>query len=245
MIDAGRWIAVALLAAIVSACSSPHTAPTPPPATSTALPTTLSRLPTSQRAIALMFDLGDDAGHTAEILGVLRREDVRATFIVTGYWAEQHHDLLLAMTAAGHEIINGTYHGTSFTGASTQAPPLTSAERTLELSRTEVTVYHLSERSTRPYWHPPHGDIDAAAQQDAAAAGYPITVVPTFDTAASHAAAPDAVAARTIAAAASGAIILMHAASASKDSGALLEIVKGLRAAGYVFATIADVASAQ
>ena len=220
MFGAARWAAVALLAASVSACSPSHAVPTPPPATNV-VPTTLSRLPSSPRVVALMFDLGDDAGHTAQVLDELRRANVRATFIVTGYWAEQHHDLLLAMTAAGHEIINGTYHGASFTGASTHTAPLTAAERTLELSRTEVTVYHLSERSTRPYWHPPHGDLDAGAQQDAAAAGYPITVVPTFETAASDEQSVDAIAARTLAAAAPGAIMLMHAATASSDVEAL------------------------
>ena len=243
MLGATRWIAVAVLAAIVSACSSSGAPPTRSSAPSPAPPITLSWLPTSQRAIALMFDLGDDAGHTAQILDVLRRENVRAMFIVTGYWAEQHRDLLLAMTAAGHEIVNGTYHGTSFTGASTQAPPLTSAERTLELSRTEVTVYHLSQHSTRPYWHPPHGDIDAGARQDAAAAGYPITVVPTFDTATSSDTTSDAVAARTLAAATPGAIVLMHAATRSSDAEALPQIVAGLRKAGYGFVTLNDVSA--
>ena len=242
MLSAARWTAVALLGASVWACSSSHATPTPSPAANVA-PTTLSHLPTSHRAIALMFDLGDDAGHAAQILDELRRENVRAMFIVTGYWAEQHRDLLLAMTAAGHEIINGTYHGTSFTGASTQTPLLTAAERTLELSRTEVTVYHLSQRSTRPYWHPPHGDIDAGARKDAAAAGYPITVVPTFDTATSSDTTSDAVAARTLAAATPGAIVLMHAAARSSDAEALPQIVVGLRKAGYGFVTLNDVSA--
>lgn len=252
MTDAGRWIAAALLAAAVSACAPSSANPTPPPganvaptfATADAPLTTISSLATSLRVVALVFDLGDDAGHTAEILDVLRREHVRATFIVTGYWAEQHHELLLAMTASGHQIVNGTYHGTSFTGASTGTLPLTAGERTLELSRTEVTVYHLTQRSTRPYWHPPYGDIDAGGQRDAAAAGYPIAVMPAFDTAAAGDLSADAIAARTVAEAAPGAIVLMHAASASQDAAALQAISAGLRAAGYAFATIADEISA-
>jgi peptidoglycan/xylan/chitin deacetylase (PgdA/CDA1 family) len=91
----------------------------------------------------------------AEILETLRREGVRATFAVRGLWAEEHRDLLLAITSAGHDVINATYHGESFTGASTGTPPLTAEQRALELSRTEVTVYHLSQRSTRPYFRPP------------------------------------------------------------------------------------------
>ncbi len=238
MFGAGRWIACGVLAASIAACSSPQATPTPSPARPDQSPTTLSQLPTSQRVVALMFDLGDDAGRPAEILEVLRREGARATFSVEGYWAEQHRDLLLAMAADGHQIVNGTYDGTSFTGASTQARPLTAAERTLELSRTEVTVYHLTQRSTRPYWRPPYGDVDAGAQQDAANAGYAITVMPAFDTAASSTLSAAATVARTLAAAEPGAIFLMHGASASRDSEALPEIIRGLRAAGYGFTTI-------
>jgi peptidoglycan/xylan/chitin deacetylase (PgdA/CDA1 family) len=241
MVAFGRWLAAGLFAAIVCACSSSPATHAPSPVASVQPPTTLERLPTSQRVVALVFDLGDDEGRTADVLDVLRRENVRAAFVVGGYWAEQHHDLLLAMTAAGHQIINGTYHGTSFTGASTRAQPLAAAERTLELSRTEVTVYHLTQRSTRPYWRPPFGDLDASAQKDAAAAGYPIAVTPSYDSARLDATNADAVSARAVAAAEPGAILLLHAASASPDADALSSIIMGLHAAGYEFVTIADV----
>ena len=100
--------------------------------------------------VALTFDAGADTGFAADILTTLRRENVRATFGITGAWAERNHDLLLAMAADGHAFINHTYDHTSFTGASTRHPPLTAEERALELSRTETTVYHLTQRT-----HPP------------------------------------------------------------------------------------------
>ena len=154
--------------------------------------------------------------------------------------AEQHRDLLLAISAAGHQFINGTYHGTSFTGASTGRPPLTTAERSLELSRTEVTVYHLTGRSTRPYWRPPHGDIDEGARRDAASAGYTIAVTGTIDTGAWPGATPDAVVARTVEAALAGSIVIMHTDAASPDAGALPCIITGLRARGFTFVTIGE-----
>ncbi|HYM16025.1 MAG TPA: hypothetical protein VEZ14_10740 [Dehalococcoidia bacterium] len=46
---------------------------------------------------------------------------------------------------------------------------LTAAQRALELSRTETTVYHLSGRTTRPYFRPPRGDVDAGVLRDGGA----------------------------------------------------------------------------
>jgi peptidoglycan-N-acetylglucosamine deacetylase len=225
-------VVVALVAASLCACTSSTTGrSTPTPTAST----------TSAAAIALVFDTGSNAGHTAEILDTLRREGVRATFIVTGLWAEQHRDLMLAITASGHEVINGTYHGTSFTGASTGTPPQTSEERALELSRTEVTVYHLTGRSTRPYWYPPHGDIDAGARRDAAAAGYTTAVMATLDTAGSPGASTDDIVARTVAAAAPNAIEIMYGGSESPDAAALPRVIAALRAKGLAFAAVEDI----
>jgi len=193
---------------------------------------------TARRTVALTFDAGSDAGFTASILETLRREGIRATFSVTGLWAEQNHGLLLAIAADGHEIINHTYDHASFTGLSTGKPPLTAAERALELSRTETTVYHLTQRSTRPYFRPPYGDIDAGVEQDAAAAGYGTIVMWTVDSLGWKGATADAIVERCLAQAAPGAIYVMHVGSESQDAAALERVIAGLRAAGYGFATI-------
>ena len=195
----------------------------------------------SRRMVALTFDAGSDAGYTREILDVLSREDVRATFSVTGLWAEQNRDLLLAVAAAGHQIINHTYDHASFTGVSTNAPPLTPDQRALELSRTEVTIYHLTARSTRPYFRPPYGDLDASVQRDAGAAGYNIIVMWSVDTLGWNHATADAIVERSLAKAEPGAIYVMHVGSQSQDAAALPRIVNGLRAQGYGFGALDDV----
>ncbi len=218
---------------------------------STPTPTTEDRRPAtavvvshgnaSRRMVALTFDAGSDAGYTGEILDVLGREGVRATFSVTGLWAERNRDLLLAIAAAGHQIINHTYDHTSFTGASTNTAPLTPDQRALELSRTEVTVYHLSARSTRPYFRPPYGDVDASVQRDAAAAGYSTIVMWSIDTLGWNHATADAIVERSLAKAEPGAIYVMHVGSASQDATALPRIIDGLRAQGYAFGALDDV----
>ena len=254
------------LAAALCACSPSATAPrTPTPSpdgTAIAAPATGTSRPqptndqrpttndqpaiayrgnTSRRMVALTFDAGSDAGSTGEILDVLRRENVRATFSVTGLWAEENRDLLLAITAAGHQIINHSYDHASFTGASTGAAALTAEQRALELSRTEVTVYHLSQRSTRPYFRPPYGDVDASVERDAAAAGYGTIVLWTVDTLGWDQASEDAIVERVLAKAEPGAIYVMHAGSESQDAAALPRIIDGLRGQGYAFGAIEEV----
>jgi peptidoglycan/xylan/chitin deacetylase (PgdA/CDA1 family) len=192
----------------------------------------------TRRVVALTFDAGSDAGHTASILAELRREGVRASFSVTGLWAEQHPDLLNAIAADGHLLMNHTYDHASFTGLSTGEAPLTAAQRGLELSRTETTVYHLAGRTTRPYFRPPYGDLDAGVQQDAADDGYGVIVMWTVDSLGWRGATADAIVERCLDQTEPGAIFVMHVGSESADGDALPRVIEGLRAAGYSFATI-------
>jgi peptidoglycan/xylan/chitin deacetylase (PgdA/CDA1 family) len=226
---------------VVIASSTPLPPATQTPAVTPVGPATvISRGDASHRIVALTFDAGSDAGYTAEILDVLQQEHVRASFGVTGLWAEQNRDLLNAIAAQGHEFINHTYHHDSFTGLSTGAAPLTSEQRALELSRTEVTVFHLTGRSTRPYFRPPYGDIDASVAMDAAAAGYSKIILWTVDSSGWNGASPDAIVERCLSQAVPGAIYVMHVGSASQDAAALPRVIDGLRVQGYDFATISE-----
>ena len=97
----------------------------PPPAT-TQTPTTTSATPAAvisrgdpnRRMVALTFDAGSDVGFTAQILAVLDRSGVAATFGITGRWAESNPDLVRRIASAGHLLMNHTYEHRSFTGVS-------------------------------------------------------------------------------------------------------------------------------
>jgi peptidoglycan/xylan/chitin deacetylase (PgdA/CDA1 family) len=60
------------------------------------------------RTAYLTFDDGP-SGLTPQILTILRREDIRATFFVTGSELEQHKELVRQMAAEGHVMGNHTY----------------------------------------------------------------------------------------------------------------------------------------
>ena len=175
-----------------------------------------------RRSVAVVLEA---AGQTRETLASLREHNARASFVVTGLWAEAHPDLLNAIAAEGHQIINGSYSGASFTGASTATAPLTSSERASELSRTETTVFRMSSRSTRPFFAPPYGDYDASVLGDAADAGY------AFVVAGVHVDAGEALGET----AAPGAVIHIT------DRVDLVAAIAMLRDAGYAFETVANI----
>jgi peptidoglycan/xylan/chitin deacetylase (PgdA/CDA1 family) len=221
--------------------------PSPPPPSPTpgvVTPATIiSRGDPSRRQVALTFDAGSDAGYTASILATLGAAGIRASFGVTGLWAEENKDLLLAIAAGGHEFINHTYDHTSFTGFSTGTAPLTPAERASELSRTETTVFRITGRSTRPYFRPPFGDLDSTVQHDVAANGYNTIVMWTVDTFGWRRVSEEEIVTRSLSLAAPGAIYIMHVGSESNDGPALPRVIDGLRAQGYTFVTITELLS--
>lgn len=63
---------------------------------------------TKEKKIALTFDASWREDNTDEILAVLDKYDVRATFFLVGTWVDANEDKLKAMNKSGHEIGNHT-----------------------------------------------------------------------------------------------------------------------------------------
>ncbi|MCD1257626.1 polysaccharide deacetylase family protein [Paenibacillus athensensis] len=58
----------------------------------------------SRAGIALTFDDGPDPAHTPQLLDLLRRHQIKATFFVLGSKASQHPELIRRMHREGHLI---------------------------------------------------------------------------------------------------------------------------------------------
>jgi peptidoglycan/xylan/chitin deacetylase (PgdA/CDA1 family) len=69
----------------------------------------LSRLPGSENAVSITFDDGPNARATPQILDVLRRERVRATFFVLGRHADRWPAVVRRMADEGHQLANHGY----------------------------------------------------------------------------------------------------------------------------------------
>lgn len=197
----------------------------------------ITRFDISEPLIALTFDAGADRGYTGEILDILADEGIRASFGMTGVWAEDNPDLVVRMHQEGHHLINHSWDHPHF-------PEITTGKRLDQLRRTDDIVFSLTGVHTRPYFRPPFGEYDASVLADLAAEGYTTMVMWTVDTLGWNGYSADQITQRVLVGAAPGAIMLMHVGAASEDAAALPVMIDELRARGYGFATVAELAGA-
>jgi peptidoglycan/xylan/chitin deacetylase (PgdA/CDA1 family) len=192
---------------------------------------------TASQTVYLTFDAGSDTGFAAQILDTLKANGISAAFGMTGRWAEQNPELVRRIAAEGHTFINHSYDHPSFTGRSTNLPPLTQAQRWEQLDKTEGIIQGLAGVSTKPYFRPPYGDYDDSVNADLYARGYLYNVMWTVDSMGWNGLAADGIVERCLSLAEPGAIYVFHVGSASQDAAALQRIIDGLRAEGYTIAS--------
>lgn len=192
----------------------------------------------SPRALALTFDAGADRGFAPRILRTLEKAHIRATFGITGRWAQANKDLLRRMARDHDALINHTYDHRSFTGYSTNTAPLTLKQRTWEITQTARIVHAVTGRSPRPYFRPPYGDYDQATLQLLRRLGYHYMVMWTLDSLGWEHLPSRTILQRCLADVKPGTILLMHVGSQSQDAFALPALIRNLKRQGYHFLTV-------
>jgi peptidoglycan-N-acetylglucosamine deacetylase len=189
--------------------------------------------PGQDRAIALTFDDGPNEPYTSQVLDILAREQVPATFFLVGQNVELYPDTARRILREGHVVgnhldVHDANHALS-----------TSGQR--ELDRAQAAIADVT--GTRPaLYRPPHGrktpwELGYAAARGFQAINWSITTNEKEETDA------DAVAQRILVQARPGGIILMHDgygtdhgvpwSDKSLTPRALPKIIQGLRAGGY------------
>ncbi|TCP24202.1 polysaccharide deacetylase family sporulation protein PdaB [Scopulibacillus darangshiensis] len=79
-------------------------------------PKALSQVKTDQDQLSLTFDISWGDVQVEPILKTLKREKVKATFFISGEWAERHKDIVEKIVKDGHEIASHGYRHQSYTG---------------------------------------------------------------------------------------------------------------------------------
>jgi peptidoglycan/xylan/chitin deacetylase (PgdA/CDA1 family) len=227
-------------APVFAAPPTPNTTVIAPSLSASASARVVYRGPTDRNFIALSFDAGSDAGYTAQILDTLRERGVRASFGITGRWAEQNPDLMRRIVADGHHLINHTYNHDSFTGLSTRRGPISPAARAEQLAKTEAVVRSIAGAEFGPYFRPPYGDFDASVNADVGAHGYAYNVMWTVDSLGWNGLPARGIIDRCLEGAVPGAIYIFHVGGQSQDGPALPAVIDGLRARGYALGTVAE-----
>jgi peptidoglycan/xylan/chitin deacetylase (PgdA/CDA1 family) len=193
------------------------------------------RVETSVPVVALTFDDGPSAQYTEEILAVLRKYDVKATFFVVGQALEENMTAAQRIVEEGHELGNHSY--------SHQRMVLKSysfiqeeIEKTDQLIREtgyEGDIHFRSPYGKRlivlPYYLSQTGRLNIFF--DVEPESYPEV-----------AADADKIIAHVLEGARPGSIVLLHVMPESRVESrkALPGIIQGLQAQGYDFVTVSE-----
>jgi len=227
-----------------------------------------SRGNVDQKRIAFTFD-GDYLDNiTAEILDILKQEEIKCTIFLTGRYMRRYGDLVKRMVDEGHEVGNHTWthpHLTTFeqNRQHTTRPDITEQFVQQELLKTAELFHHVTGKQMSPYWRAPYGEHNAEIRRWAAAVGFRHigwtigkswddgmdTLDWVTDKSAKTYHSADEIAEKILSFGerelygANGAIILMHLGSERNDDYPHLklpQIIQQFKARGYQFVTIPE-----
>lgn len=212
-------------------------------------PYVVSRTGAAQpKLVALTFDDGPDADWTPKILDVLEQRHVPGTFFVIGENAVENEGLLKRIVAGGSEIGNHSYTHPNLA----QVPD---AEVQLELNATQRVIEAYTGRETRLFRAPYFGDAEPTTADEigpalvAQRAGYTVVGL-HVDPDDWKRPGTDAIVQRTIdqvthpEADRATNVILLHDGGGDRAQtvAALPRIIDGLRAQGYRFVPVSELA---
>ena len=199
----------------------------------------LVRLQTRQHVVALTFDGGGNADGAKRIIRILRRDDVPATFFLTGHFV---HTYPLIARVIGRRFVvgNHTVDHADLTG-------LSSGAVTHEIVDAAAEIKHVTGRDTHPLFRFPYGARDARTLAICHRLGY-VSVRWTIDTwgwMGRSLQTPGGAVRRVLDDLVPGEIVLMHIGSSRDrstiDTDALPTMIRAVRARGYRFVTLRDV----
>lgn len=189
---------------------------------------------TSSKIVALTFDDGSDGTNFNQILNILNKHNVKATFFLTGKGAENHPSVIKKMASAGHDIGNHSYGHPDFT-------TLSAAKMRDELARTESIVKNQTGKTTKPLFRAPFGATNSTVLRTVGDAGYTHTIHWTIDTLDWQGNSSTTIYNRVMNNMQPGAIVLMHTgAGAPGTPNAVDRMIPALKNQGYRFVTVSE-----
>ncbi|MCK6076859.1 polysaccharide deacetylase family protein [Paenibacillus silvae] len=188
----------------------------------------------STKQVALTFDDVPDPRFTGQVLDVLKKYKVRATFFVVGSRAEKHPDLVKRMVKEGHVIGNHSYNHPEFSKLS-----MTAFRR--QILRTGDIIQRLTGYTPKMI-RPPYGDINEEQLRWARKQRYSI-VNWNVDSLDWKGLPKEKVKHNILAAVKPGSIVLQHAGGGTGSNlkgtvEALPEVIEELRNQGYDLVTL-------
>lgn len=202
----------------------------------------VSQQPPAGRRVALTFDDGPDARWTPQIAAVLRAANVPATFFVVGSEVARQPGLVRQLVQDGHELGNHTFTHVDLS----RAPEW---QRRLQLELSEAAIVGVTGRYTRLIRPPYSATSDAvtAPQEKAlarAASNRYLIVLADFDSEDWKRSPVESIVRKASPPGTTGGIVMFHdgGGDRSRTVTAVRELIPRLRARGFRFVTISELA---
>ncbi|PHM09287.1 polysaccharide deacetylase family protein [Nostoc sp. 'Peltigera malacea cyanobiont' DB3992] len=190
------------------------------------------KLKPNEKIIALTFDDGPSPKNTAQILEILKKNDVKATFFMIGQMVKYFPEVAKQVAADGHVIGNHTWHH--------WYRQMDLATASSEIDRTAEIIYKTTGEKTSLF-RPPGGFLNNGLAEYAKNEKYVVMMwsEQSGDAERRSPQVPGLVK-NVLKYAKPGAIVLLHdgGGNRSKSVKALPEMIAGLKTEGYRFVTI-------
>ena len=190
---------------------------------------------TEEKVLYLTFDAGYENGCTAQILDILKRQEVEAAFFLVGNYLEKNADLVRRMVSEGHIVGNHTMHHPDMSKIS----DLNAFRK--ELEDLEALYRQITGQEMPKYYRPPQGVYSESNLQMAKQLGYKTVFwsLAYVDWNNDNQPTAEYAFSKLLPRTHNGAVILLH--STSKTNAAILEqLIQKWKAMGYRFGTLEE-----
>lgn len=185
------------------------------------------------KKIALTFDDGPHRTKTPEILELLAKYNIKATFFIVGSNAKRYPDIIRDEISAGHEIGNHTFYHSRLSKCSDE-------EIRSEIAKTEDFLMETVGYQPKIF-RPPEGAYSRRVVEIAAGMDYDI-ILWTVDTRDWAKASTQSIISNVKSNICDGSIILFHdfTVNGTHTIDALRELIPYLLSCGYEFVTVSE-----
>lgn len=192
--------------------------------------TPIFRVKTEEKKVSITFDVAWGSKNIEDILDILDKHNVKATFFLVGSWIDDNEDLVKEIHSRGHEIANHSNTHSSFTEISEDA-------KKEEIDTTSAKIKALTGEDC-DLFRPPFGNVDMETVNVCKSMGY-YTVKWDVDSGDWKNIGPVHIIDRVNKNAKPGSIILFHANVVDVNTY-LDEIMTNLEKKGYSMVTVSN-----
>ena len=190
---------------------------------------------TTDKVLYLTFDAGYENGCTAQILDVLKAQQVPAAFFLVGNYIEKNADLVRRMEAEGHTVANHTMHHYDMSKLTDKAA------FAKELQDLEGLYQETTGKEMPKYYRPPQGIYSEENLKLARELGYKTVFwsLAYVDWNNDSQPSKEEAFAKLLPRTHNGAVVLLHSTSRT-NAEILNELLTKWKEAGYRFGTVEE-----